>query len=593
MKTLLRLLVACFFLTPLYAIQFSPDADHHITYQVSLTKVRFDYATMRNLWRVNGSGSVVASGPPSSTSALNVRAHVEYAGGSTIDTTRGNTFWLPISVTEFTWRPEVNYVSWRSDGAAAAGYPKTVANGVSRSGTISMPAKSVDMTYKFYDAAGNLVSTFRIPAGEAKTLMIQSPDGTDLTYDGLNDAGVEIEGGIIPVTDLWGGGEGTIPGVNQANSGVISRTEPIAIDTSLIDPKPEIREIPGDFFVDPSSITNSSSAADNATIIKGSNVIVNAIAQTGGTIGAKIDAVTAAVKAIPGTGGGGEGGSGGTVDLAPVTAAIGTTNTKLTAIDGLITTGNGKLDSIYNRIGVTNTKIDEVKEAVTGARAEDETRRAETQAAVATAVSSSAAGASSLGSSLSAGITSLAASAPTAAGSAGDYASRMTITLPVAFGGNTIDLNPLSRPGLAAVASAFRAALAALALVMLYIYISERVSALAVGAAASQQTVGNTVAGSGAQITALVNASVVAAALVTFVTGLASWSFGALDFAVVKAAASAVDPVSTFPADAYAFLREFFPVTTIWLCLLARGAFNFYSSALFAVATSIVRFAIA
>lgn len=183
--------------------------------------------------------------------------------------------------------------------------------------------------------------------------------------------------------------------------------------------------------------------------------------------------------------------------------------------------------------------------------------------------------------------------APTAAPVApavGDYHTAMQITLPAAFGGKTIDMDPMSRPGLKSIANAFRTALAWLVLVTLGGFIWKEMSEWVRGFSTIRQASGNPVAaGTGAQATALIAAGLMTAAIVVAMTALVSWSFGDITFAMIKSQAT-IHPLAGFSAAVIGFLAEFFPIATIVSALIARFTFNLYGSALFATCSAVIRF---
>lgn len=245
---------------------------------------------------------------------------------------------------------------------------------------------------------------------------------------------------------------------------------------------------------------------------------------------------------------------------------------------------NSKLDQIRNQqvsdqsYRTTRDEAKDAKDAEDVAAAATATAAGNTQGAAAGAVEKGLIGAAQPN----------VASAP----SAGDYASVMVITMPAAFGGKTINFNPMSNSTFAAIVHAFRSALAALVLALLAKGLWKDVGEWVRGFSTVQQAKGNPVlAGTGAQATGLVAAGVMTVAIVTALTGIMGWSFGDITFDMLRSV-STVHPFVTMPANVYGLLSEVFPIQTIWLALFARVSFGIYAASLFAACAAVIRFVV-
>lgn len=191
-------------------------------------------------------------------------------------------------------------------------------------------------------------------------------------------------------------------------------------------------------------------------------------------------------------------------------------------------------------------------------------------------------------------VSALYPSAPTSMGytlSPSGSSSMFAVTLPPAFGGATFDLDPFREDRLGPVVDAFRTATSILVLVVLALWISNRITEWTRGVATVQQAKGNTVAGTGGQATALLAAGFITAAIVTFTTALFGWSLGELDIPDLINSLT-TNPLATVPADVLYMLNKVFPVYLMLAALVARVTFNLYASTLFSVLNSVVRFVV-
>lgn len=175
----------------------------------------------------------------------------------------------------------------------------------------------------------------------------------------------------------------------------------------------------------------------------------------------------------------------------------------------------------------------------------------------------------------------------------GDYSSIMTINLPAAMGGGSINTNPFQNATVKAIANGFRTALTWLSLVLLGGWIWSQMAEWFRALAQSQQAKGNPIfGGTGAQATALLMATAITVAIVVAVTALMAFTFGSISLAVLKDQA-AVNPLAGFSAVTVGFLGEFFPLATMISCVIARMTFNMYASGLYAVAITVILYCVA
>jgi len=171
-------------------------------------------------------------------------------------------------------------------------------------------------------------------------------------------------------------------------------------------------------------------------------------------------------------------------------------------------------------------------------------------------------------------------------------AAFLAITMPAAFGGQTIDFNPFAAGRLGGVASWFRSATAWLVLMLLAYFIFQETKQFFMASAAANQAKGNPlVGGTGAQGTALFAAGVITAFFVTFVTALMSWTFGDITIPSLITNMS-TNPLSGAPAHMLWFLDQFLPIATILSAFIARVSFPMYGQALYGVFITALRFVI-
>jgi len=168
----------------------------------------------------------------------------------------------------------------------------------------------------------------------------------------------------------------------------------------------------------------------------------------------------------------------------------------------------------------------------------------------------------------------------------------LTVQMPAAFGGNTINFNPFTTERLGPVADWFRYALEWLILVVLGIWVFKENKSYVLALGGVQQAKGNPVfGGTGAQATALIAAGIMSAIVVVFVTALLAWSFGGLNM-VGFVSKIGVNPFLGLLADSFWMLTKVYPVEVTIAALLARLTFNAYASPLYLVCLTAVRFVI-
>jgi len=169
--------------------------------------------------------------------------------------------------------------------------------------------------------------------------------------------------------------------------------------------------------------------------------------------------------------------------------------------------------------------------------------------------------------------------------------SILAVTMPAAFGGATFDFNPFSGERMGPVMSWFKYALEWLTLVLLGVYVNKEMAQYARALGGVQQAKGNTYAGTGGQLTALVAAGIMSAIIVVFITALVAWSFGAISMVSLVTAVS-VNPLLGMAGGALWMLLQCFPVETIIAALLARLTFPLYAQTLYVGCVTSIRFVV-
>lgn len=167
----------------------------------------------------------------------------------------------------------------------------------------------------------------------------------------------------------------------------------------------------------------------------------------------------------------------------------------------------------------------------------------------------------------------------------------LTVHFPAMLSGAVIDLNPFRTDRLSGVAGWFKGAVAWLAVATLGIWIWKELETSAFRISQGQQARGNTVAGTGGQITALIAASAITVVVVTSTAALLSWSFGEISFSAIKGLLG-TNPLSTLATGSLWMVNQILPASTIVTCLLARLSWRFYNVPLLAASLAVVRFVI-
>lgn len=168
-------------------------------------------------------------------------------------------------------------------------------------------------------------------------------------------------------------------------------------------------------------------------------------------------------------------------------------------------------------------------------------------------------------------------------------AQNWTIQFPAMFGGSVFDLDPLRADRLGPVASWCRSAFYWLTIVSFGYWASTRVGEWVKGASQLQQTRGNTVAGTGGQVTAAIGAAIIVVTVSTFIVALVGYLAGEFSLASILSKISA-NPTAGMGAKALYLLDGLFPVATIITALVGRVSWNLYASSTFAGAAAAIRF---
>jgi hypothetical protein len=243
-------------------------------------------------------------------------------------------------------------------------------------------------------------------------------------------------------------------------------------------------------------------------------------------------------------------------------------------------TGDGLTNGVYRE------GVDKVVKALNDI--EDKKLEKERLAKVASndSVTASTASGASAGASLASKIptTSGLSSVSITSASAPDF----TVSLPSAFGGGTFDLNPFRSDRCGPVVDWLRGAFYWLTVVGFGYWASTRVSEWTRAASTLQQSKGNTVAGTGGQISAAIAAALVVVVISTFLVALVGYLAG--DFSLASIIGKlGVNPTTGLGSALY-MLDRCFPVAAILTALVARISWNLYASSIFASAIGVIRF---
>jgi len=167
-----------------------------------------------------------------------------------------------------------------------------------------------------------------------------------------------------------------------------------------------------------------------------------------------------------------------------------------------------------------------------------------------------------------------------------------TVSFPARFGSAVFDLNPFLEGRFQAIAAWLRTATEWLVLITLGIWTWRQLDEKIAQVAVARQATGNTVAGTGGQVTALISALAITAAVVSLVTALLSWGLGSISFSTFKDVLGQ-NPFATIAGGSYWMLDQVLPVTTIVVAFTARLAWQFFAVPLYTVTVTIIRFCIA
>ena len=165
-----------------------------------------------------------------------------------------------------------------------------------------------------------------------------------------------------------------------------------------------------------------------------------------------------------------------------------------------------------------------------------------------------------------------------------------TVAMPSAFGGASYDLNPYRSDRLGPAIDWFRIAMAWVCIVVYGIWLSKEVSEWMKGASVLPQAKGNTVAGTGGQLTAAAAAVVMTVVVSVFVVALVSWLAGDIVTFSLAISKASLNPTDGMPRAVAWMLDRTFPVATMITCLVARLTFNVYAAKLFAVCMTVIRY---
>lgn len=171
----------------------------------------------------------------------------------------------------------------------------------------------------------------------------------------------------------------------------------------------------------------------------------------------------------------------------------------------------------------------------------------------------------------------------------GGAAPDMVIAMPALLGGHSINLNPFTEGRFGTIAAWCRAAISWFVLIGLALWIWDEVDKKVVTAAQAQQAKGNTVAGTGGQITALIAAALMTVAITVFVTAMLTWTFGSIGFSMFRGLFG-TDPFGTMASGSLWMLDQLVPVATVVLAIVAKLSFKLYVIPLHGLCVTVIRF---
>lgn len=429
---------------------------------------------------------------------------------------------------------------------------------------------AIDVTIKIYEigpdqpANGSLVASVQLAPGEKKTVTIRVASGNGLQFIGeAYNAALDANGNLVAGTGFYTWNAGKLSNFDGETDSDAGNTNPTTQQT------PEGNSNPTNF--DPNSrvsvktdavpATSDTTALDKKTYVDGVNGMSSSIVSA-------VDRVNETLrKGLSVSVSGGS--SGGTVvDARPNIDAV------KTSVDGVKTSVDG-VKTGTDRLKENSDKIREDFEAQVAAIPENSAMEGAANAA-------SSAVLTALGTLPSTGVASVPSSAP-----------NFAITLPLpAIGDVEFDLNPFTPERFGGVA-AFLRSLATWLLVMGFAGWAALQSREALTAMlAAQQARGNTIAGSGAQVTALIAAGLITTAVASGFVAIVGWKDLSLA-GTTAVSALGTDPLSSASgavAGGVWMLDQVFPVATAFACLAARLTYQFTLTLAVASVSTVVRF---
>ena len=191
------------------------------------------------------------------------------------------------------------------------------------------------------------------------------------------------------------------------------------------------------------------------------------------------------------------------------------------------------------------------------------------------------------------------AAAESVKSAAGTLPEAAVITVPsvsnafqISMLGQTYDLNPFSESRFGPLAAKFRALIAWFVVMSFGIWASKNAREVIASMLASPQTRGNTVAGTGGQLTALLAAGLIAVILSTGVVAVVAWketSLGGFTVTEMLATNPLAGATGSF-AKVFWALDQIFPVVTILTAVVARITFQWICVLALIVTAVAIRF---
>jgi len=174
----------------------------------------------------------------------------------------------------------------------------------------------------------------------------------------------------------------------------------------------------------------------------------------------------------------------------------------------------------------------------------------------------------------------------------GGSADFLEITMPETFGGAVVNFNPFTPTRLGPLASWFRYATQWLVYALLAMWVVKEFQEWLKAYASTNQADGRPVfAGTGGQASALVNAGIITAAIIIAITALVAYTIDGINVASLLTSVSS-NPLLGMGANAYWFLDQMFPLSTILACFVARIAFMIAGNTIYATLFTVIRFCI-